>query len=96
MPLELENPIVVPEKVLDKVWLANFHGVSVLNSFATLDISLVPYNAEGETGPIIKLDQVSVFDMITPGSELFDAEAAKLYQGILALAMKLAKVQGKI
>lgn len=96
MPI-LGKPIVIPPKTLDQFWLAIFSSVAnLVEQQATLSMSIVPYNEQGEMGEVIHLDPVDIFARVNPQSPEFDLQAAQIYQSILAYATKEAIAQGKI
>lgn len=91
MPI-VADPIIVPEKVLNKFWVYSFSvGTTGVNGAALLHSSLLPYNDAGDVGPEITLDTINVFEQVA-----IDPDAAKIFGLVMAYVEKKAKEQGKI
>lgn len=91
MPIQAA-PIIVPAKTLDKYWVHTFSvGTTGVNGAALLRSSLLPYNDNGDVGPEIQLDVISVFEQLS-----VDPDAAEIFGRVLAYVEKKAKEQGKI
>lgn len=92
MPVTPTQPIVIPEKQLDKIWVTSFSSMSQgPNKPIALNIGLTPYNSSGAQGESINLGPYDVSEIC-----LADSEAAAIYGSILAWVEKKAKAEGKI
>jgi len=92
MPVTPTQPIIVPSKSLDKIWVTSFSSMSQgPNKLITLNIILTPYNESGDEGTGIVLGPYDVAEIC-----LSDPEAAAIYGAILAWVEKKAKAEGKI
>lgn len=92
MPITPSQPITIPEKVLNKVWVTGFVSTSPGPNLATtLTIELIPYNEQGDVGARVRLDPIDVLHAAQT-----DPEAAQIYGRILHWVERKAKEEGKI
>lgn len=92
MPVTPTQPIVIPAKQLDKVFVTLFESsAQAPNMPVTLNCRLVPYNDAGDAGAPIVLGPYDVAAMCAE-----DQEAAVIYGLILAWIQKKARAEGKI
>jgi hypothetical protein len=91
-PFDLDNPISVPAKTLDRLWIVSFYATSQGPGQQTfLNVALQTYNDAGDTGPVIHLDLIDVLKEAAT-----DPMGAAVYAGLLNWVKLKARVQGKI
>lgn len=91
MPIKAD-PIVIPEKVLNKFWVHSFNvGTTGVNGKAILHSSILPYNDSGDIGPEIVLNTIDVFSELA-----VDPKAAQIFGLVMAYVERKAREQGKI
>jgi hypothetical protein len=92
MPI-VAKPKIIPEKTLNKFWIAKFHSDSgIVGGAASLNATLIPYNEETQQlGDPIHLDAIDVFQEVQ-----VDPQAAQIYGYIMAYLQKKAIEQGKL
>lgn len=84
--------ITVPSIELDKFWVASFSVVSgEVGGPAFLYSTLIPYNAQGQTGNPITLNEIDVLEAVRT-----DPDAAAIYAAVLAYLEKKGIEQGKL
>lgn len=72
MAIEIENPIVIPETILDKMWVQTLSIWTDFNlSSINASVMLAPYNDAGAYAPerAIKLDIPDIADRIQAAPE---------------------------
>jgi hypothetical protein len=71
MPLQPKDPIVVPAKTLDKLWVIRIEiNAPSLGGDANVAVQLLPYNDQGETGEVFAVNFHNVLEEIEGGNEL--------------------------
>ena len=92
MPVTSTQPIVIPAKEFDKLWVTVFNSMSQApNMPVNLIATLTPYNSAGDVGNPINLGPYDVVEICQT-----DPEAAQIYGLIMAWLQKKARAEGKI
>jgi hypothetical protein len=68
MPLQPKDPIVVPAKTLDKLWILRLEiNAPTLGGDANVSVQLLPYNDQGETGEVFVVNFHNILQEIDNG-----------------------------
>jgi hypothetical protein len=105
MPIK-SKPIIIPEIILDKMWVTEFSAIAPeVGGKAWLRAGLIPYNDQGQTGPVVPLDSIDIYHEIEmidnpedpEGPQVpRDHDAAVIFYLILKYLEKKAVEQGKL